>query len=68
MVWHPTQVVGRPANVVALWHFWHSRDVCAPVSLNPVLLWLKVDGDQALVEWQVPQLDPIAPLWLAGLA
>jgi hypothetical protein len=61
-------VVGRPANVDPWWHFWHSRDVWAPVSLNAVLLWLNVDGDQALVEWQVPQLDPIAPVWLAGFA
>jgi hypothetical protein len=55
-------VVGRPANEDPVWHFWHSRFVWAPVSLNAVLLWSNVDGDQALVLWQVPQLDAIAPV------
>jgi hypothetical protein len=46
-------------NTLLAWHALQAAWMCAPVKLNAVeLLWLKVDGSQALVEWHAPQLVP----------
>ncbi len=38
-----------------MWHNAHEVVVCAPVSGKVVVLWLKVDVVQLLVEWQIEQ-------------
>ena len=67
MLWHPTHVEGSPPKDVGeVWHLVQSSLVWAPVSGNDVLPWLNVEGDQPLVVWHWPQLEPMAPVWLAG--
>jgi hypothetical protein len=55
--WQPMQVVGRdPLYVVALvWHCTHCMVAWKPVNGNAVVLWLKVDDVQLVVEWQMVQ-------------
>jgi hypothetical protein len=37
------------------WQLAHATEVCAPVSGNGVLLWLKVAPLQLVVLWQIEQ-------------
>ncbi len=61
LAWQLAQFVGVPLKAPLAWQAVQAALACAPLSWKAALLWLKVEGFQALVPWHWAQLEPRLP-------
>lgn len=59
--------MGVPAKTPFTWHLVQLVAMCAPVSLNAVVLWSNKAGRHAVMEWQARQ-SVENPVWLGEAA